>query len=133
MLRDTVALGSLWPFSSCNSAHPENRARVCDSERCGGPPRGVPKSDFARLDYYDVWFPNLSPSAELVQEALGAADDREWAAFSRKLRQSVAGMLLPGREPLPQVRLARTPHGPRRGSSLTGPDYSHSSAYQLRF
>ena len=39
------------------------------------PPRGVPKSDFARLDYYDVWFPNLSPSAELVQEALGAADN----------------------------------------------------------
>ena len=37
------------------------------------PPRGVPKSDFARLDYYDVWFPNLSPSAELVHEALGAA------------------------------------------------------------
>ena len=36
------------------------------------PPRGVPKADFARLDYYDVWFPNLSPSAELVQEALGA-------------------------------------------------------------
>ena len=32
------------------------------------PPRGVAKSDFARLDYYDVWFPNLSPSAELVQE-----------------------------------------------------------------
>jgi uncharacterized protein YeaO (DUF488 family) len=45
------------------------------------PPRGVPKSDFARLDYYDVWFPNLSPSPELVREALGAADDREWAAF----------------------------------------------------
>jgi uncharacterized protein YeaO (DUF488 family) len=44
------------------------------------PPRGVSKSDFARLDYYDVWFPNLSPSAELVQEALGAADERAWAA-----------------------------------------------------
>ena len=34
------------------------------------PPRGVPKSDFAQLDYYGVWFPNLSPSAELVKEAL---------------------------------------------------------------
>src|SRR5947209_17660125 len=40
------------------------------------PPRGVPKSDLARLDYYDVWFPNLSPSAELVREALGASDER---------------------------------------------------------
>ena len=50
------------------------------------PPRGVPKSDFARLDYYDVWFPNLSPSAELVHEALAASDEREWAAFKRKFR-----------------------------------------------
>jgi uncharacterized protein YeaO (DUF488 family) len=54
------------------------------------PPRGVPKSDFARLDYYDVWFPNLSPSAELVQEALAAKDDRAWAAFVRKFRQEMS-------------------------------------------
>ena len=53
------------------------------------PPRGVPKADFTRLDYYDVWFPNLSPSAELVQEALGAADERAWAAFSRKFRREM--------------------------------------------
>ena len=48
------------------------------------PPRGVPKADFSRLDYYDVWFPNLAPSAGLVQEALSAADARAWAAFRRK-------------------------------------------------
>jgi len=53
------------------------------------PPRGVPKSDFARLDYYDVWFPNLSPSAELVRQALGAAGERAWAAFSRKFRREM--------------------------------------------
>ena len=28
------------------------------------PPRGVPKSEFASQDWYDVWFPNLAPSAE---------------------------------------------------------------------
>lgn len=50
------------------------------------PPRGVAKSDFARLDYYDVWFPNLSPSADLVKEALHATDDRTWAVFNRKFR-----------------------------------------------
>ena len=50
------------------------------------PPRGVPKADFARLDYYDVWFPNLSPSAELVQLAMEAADERAWNAFRRKFR-----------------------------------------------
>jgi uncharacterized protein YeaO (DUF488 family) len=54
------------------------------------PPRGVPKSDFGRLDYYDVWFPNLSPSAALVREALRAADARAWAAFSRKFRQEMS-------------------------------------------
>jgi len=53
------------------------------------PPRGVPKSDFARLDYYDVWFPNLSPSVELVHEALRAADGRAWAAFCRKFRREM--------------------------------------------
>jgi uncharacterized protein YeaO (DUF488 family) len=54
------------------------------------PPRGVPKEDFARLDYYDVWFPNLSPSAELVQEALHAPDERAWAAFVRKFRHEMS-------------------------------------------
>jgi uncharacterized protein YeaO (DUF488 family) len=54
------------------------------------PPRGVPRSDFARRDYYDVWFPNLSPSAELVHEAQGATDERAWAAFKRKFRQEMS-------------------------------------------
>ena len=36
------------------------------------PPRGVPKADFARLNYYDVWFPNLAPELpELVQDGAG--------------------------------------------------------------
>jgi uncharacterized protein YeaO (DUF488 family) len=54
------------------------------------PPRGVSKADFARLDYYDVWFPNLSPSPELVQEALHAEDDRAWNAFVRKFRREMS-------------------------------------------
>ena len=48
------------------------------------PPRGVPKEEFATRDFYDVWLPNLAPSAELVAQALAAADDRKWAAFRRK-------------------------------------------------
>lgn len=54
------------------------------------PPRGVARADFGKLDYYDVWFPNLSPSADLVKEALGAADRRAWAAFSRKFRREMS-------------------------------------------
>ncbi len=53
------------------------------------PPRGIPKADFGRLDYYDVWFPNLSPSADLVKEALAADDERKWAAFRRKFRHEM--------------------------------------------
>lgn len=48
------------------------------------PPRGVPKAEFARRDFYDVWLPNLAPSAELMAEGRAAASDREWAAFRRK-------------------------------------------------
>ncbi len=54
------------------------------------PPRGVPRTDFARLDYYDVWFPNLSPSAELVHEAHIAANERAWTAFKRKFRREMS-------------------------------------------
>jgi uncharacterized protein YeaO (DUF488 family) len=50
------------------------------------PPRGVPKAQFAKLDYYDVWLPVLSPSQELVSFALQASDDREWKTFERKFR-----------------------------------------------
>ena len=34
------------------------------------PPRGVPKRDFARLNFYDVWLPELAPSAAVVSWAL---------------------------------------------------------------
>ena len=54
------------------------------------PPRGVAKADFSKLDYYDVWFPNLSPSAELVKDALAARDERAWAAFSRKFKREMS-------------------------------------------
>jgi uncharacterized protein YeaO (DUF488 family) len=50
------------------------------------PPRGVPKAEFSSRDFYDVWLPNLAPSAELVAEALAAADDKAWNAFRRKYR-----------------------------------------------
>lgn len=48
------------------------------------PPRGVPKSEFAKRDFYDTWLPNLAPSAPLMAEAQAATTDKEWAAFKRK-------------------------------------------------
>jgi uncharacterized protein YeaO (DUF488 family) len=50
------------------------------------PPRGVPKSEFAKRDYYDVWLPNLAPSVETMHEAQRAETDAAWRAFQRKYR-----------------------------------------------
>lgn len=50
------------------------------------PPRGVPKSQFAKRDYYDVWLPALAPSQELVTMALSSKDERTWKAFERRYR-----------------------------------------------
>ena len=54
------------------------------------PPRGVPKGEIAGRDFYDVWLPNLAPSAPLVKAALGAQDEREWASFERRYRAEMA-------------------------------------------
>ena len=50
------------------------------------PPRGVPKGEFASRDFYDVWQPLLSPSAELVSEAKAAEDEKAWNSFRRKFK-----------------------------------------------
>lgn len=50
------------------------------------PPRGVPKSEFASRNFYDVWLPALAPSEELVRQALAAEDERSWHAFVRRYR-----------------------------------------------
>jgi uncharacterized protein YeaO (DUF488 family) len=54
------------------------------------PPRGVPKSQFAKQDWYDVWFPNLAPSVETMKLGLRARSPAEWAAFARKYRAEMA-------------------------------------------
>lgn len=50
------------------------------------PPRGVPKSEHASRDFYDVWLPDLAPSEALVKQALHSTDERSWRAFERKYR-----------------------------------------------
>ena len=54
------------------------------------PPRGVPKSEFARQDWYDVWFPLLAPSVELMKLGQAATSAAEWTAFARKYRAEMA-------------------------------------------
>ena len=54
------------------------------------PPRGVPKSKFASENWYDVWLPNLSPSAETVKLAQSSGSPREWALFTKRYRAEMA-------------------------------------------
>ena len=48
------------------------------------PPRGVKKRDYAKLGYYDVWLPDLAPSAPLIRIA-----HRDWKKFSRGYRREM--------------------------------------------
>ncbi|HEX5161994.1 MAG TPA: DUF488 family protein [Steroidobacteraceae bacterium] len=54
------------------------------------PPRGVPKADFARRNWYDVWYPLLAPSVATMKLGLGAENDRQWRAFARRYRAEMA-------------------------------------------
>ena len=67
--------------------HPQEGLRIGTVRR---PPRGVPKTEFASRDFYDAWFPELSPSQPLVNQALAARTDQEWAGFVRAFRKELA-------------------------------------------
>jgi len=55
------------------------------------PPRGVRKADYARLNYYDVWLPELAPSQKLVSWALSQEwTDSRWKRFARTYRREMS-------------------------------------------
>jgi len=55
------------------------------------PPRGVSKKDFSRLNYYDVWLPQLAPSAQLVQWIRKRGDsDSGWKQFERRFLRELS-------------------------------------------
>jgi uncharacterized protein YeaO (DUF488 family) len=54
------------------------------------PPRGVPKSRFSSGNWYDVWLPNLAPSASTVKLALAAETQRQWGGFVKRYRAEMA-------------------------------------------
>lgn len=54
------------------------------------PPRGVPKAQHAAQDWYDVWLPELAPSAALVKRAQAADTPAAWAAFEKRYRKEMA-------------------------------------------
>jgi len=54
------------------------------------PPRGVPKAQFSAQNWYDVWFPNLAPSAKTIKLGQKAASPAQWSAFARKYRAEMS-------------------------------------------
>ena len=67
--------------------HPEEGIRIGTVRR---PPRGVRKERYAADDWYDVWYPELAPSPELVARALKAQTEAEWRAFVRAFRKEMS-------------------------------------------
>jgi uncharacterized protein YeaO (DUF488 family) len=63
--------------------HPQEGIRIGAVRR---PPRGVRKERYAAENWFDVWYPELSPSPELVSKALAAKTDGEWKSFARSFR-----------------------------------------------
>jgi uncharacterized protein YeaO (DUF488 family) len=53
------------------------------------PPRGVPKSEHASRDFYDVWLPEVAPSEALLKAGQTADTDRAWSSFERRYRSEM--------------------------------------------
>ena len=53
------------------------------------PPRGVPKAEFASQNWYDIWYPNLAPSAETMQLGQAVETDAQWNAFAKRYRSEM--------------------------------------------
>lgn len=57
---------------------------------CGAHPPGVSKSQYAGQNWFDVWLPELAPSARIVKLAQAARTEREWAGFVKSYRGEMA-------------------------------------------
>ena len=54
------------------------------------PPRGIKKADYGRLHYFDLWLPDLAPSAALVKYAYAEPwTPRRWAIYARRYRNEM--------------------------------------------
>lgn len=73
--------------------HPDEGIRMGTVRR---PPRGVRREEYAARNYYDLWLPELAPSAELLAWLFAAPLNPErWESFARRYRREMG-------EPSPQ-------------------------------
>src|SRR5664280_3168853 len=66
-----------------SARHPDEGIRLGTVRR---PPRGVRRTEYVKLDFFDVWLPNLSPSEELLHKKLVKEDGSGWHTFERSFR-----------------------------------------------
>jgi len=69
------------------SARPANEGLRIGTVR--RPPRGVNKDRYAEDNWYDIWYPELSPTPQLMAQAKSSHADSEWNAFVRKFRRQL--------------------------------------------
>lgn len=53
------------------------------------PPRGVPKTDYASRNFYDVWLPDLAPSEVLLKRIKSGDIEKDWRSFARSYRREM--------------------------------------------
>ena len=54
------------------------------------PPRGIKKADYGRLHYFDLWLPDLAPSANLVRYAYAEPwTPQRWSIYARRYRNEM--------------------------------------------
>ena len=80
----------LWPFASSGWAHRDPNTRAFVWHRARRLPRGVKKTEYAARDYFDVWLPDLAPSAALLSWAQSQDwTPARWTAFARRYRREM--------------------------------------------
>ena len=54
------------------------------------PPRGVRKERYASDDWFDVWYPDLAPSAKLMKQGKAVVTGAQWKGFVRAFKAEMA-------------------------------------------
>ena len=69
---------------------PRSRAEGLRIGTVRRPPRAVRKEDYGRRDFFDVWLPELAPSAPLVSWALSEPfTPKRWATYEKRYRREM--------------------------------------------
>src|SRR5688572_243728 len=75
------------PFRVVRLGKPRNPGEGLRIGTVRRPPRGVKKEEYSARDYFDVWLPELAPSAPLVSFALSEPfTPSRWTKYERRYK-----------------------------------------------